>query len=89
MGRKSGERVAIVTGGSRGIGRAICFELAKEGYFIVLNYRSDEAGGVETLHMIRDAGSDGEVMKCDVSDTVETKRALDQVISGLRGSRSW
>jgi len=81
MGRKSDERVAIVTGGSRGIGRAICFELAKEGYFIVINYRSDEAGGVETLRMIRDAGSDGEVMKCDVSDTLETKRALDQVIS--------
>lgn len=73
--------VAIVTGGSRGIGRAICLELARDGYFVVLNYRSDEAGAIETLQMIRDAGSDGEVMRCDVSDAVETKRALDEVLS--------
>lgn len=81
MGRKSDERVAIVTGGSRGIGRAICLELANDGYFVLINYRSDEKGAVETLGMMQDAGSDGEIIKFDVSDPVETKRALDEVIS--------
>ncbi len=81
MGKKSDEKVAIVTGGSRGIGRAISLELANDGYFILINYRSDEKGAAETLRMIRDVGSDGETIKFDVSDPVETKRALDDAIS--------
>jgi 3-oxoacyl-[acyl-carrier protein] reductase len=75
------KRVAIVTGASRGIGRAISLELANDGYFILINYRSDEKGAAETLRMIRDVGSDGETIKFDVSDPVETKRALDDAIS--------
>ena len=81
MGKKSDEKVAIVTGGSKGIGRAISVQLADNGYFILLNYRSDEKGGFETLRMIRDSGSDGEAMKFDVSDPIETKRAVDEVSS--------
>ena len=81
MGKISEEKVAIVTGGSSGIGRAISVELADNGYFILLNYRSDEKGAAETLRMIRDAGSDGETMKFDVSDPVETKRAIDEASS--------
>ncbi|MFH1083052.1 MAG: 3-oxoacyl-ACP reductase FabG [Pseudomonadota bacterium] len=81
MGKKSDEKVAIVTGGSKGIGRAISVELADNGYLILLNYRSDEKGAAETLRMIRDAGSDGEAMKFDVSDPVETKRAIDEAVS--------
>lgn len=81
MGKKSDEKVAIVTGGSKGIGRAISVELADNGYLILLNYRSDEKGAAETLRMIRDAGSDGEAMKFDVSDPIETKRAIDEAVS--------
>ncbi len=61
-------KVAIVTGGSKGIGRAISVELAKAGYFIVVNYRSDEKGAIHTLEMVREAGSDGQIMQFDVSD---------------------
>jgi 3-oxoacyl-[acyl-carrier protein] reductase len=81
MGGKFDKGVAIVTGASRGIGRAISVELARDGYFIVINYRSDEAGAVETLRMIRAVGSDGDTVKFDVSDPVQTKEAIDRVIA--------
>ncbi|NNL75613.1 MAG: SDR family NAD(P)-dependent oxidoreductase, partial [Desulfobacterales bacterium] len=42
------ERTAIVTGASKGIGRAICIELAKNGYHTVVNYKSDEKGALKT-----------------------------------------
>ncbi|MCF8144855.1 MAG: 3-oxoacyl-ACP reductase FabG [Deltaproteobacteria bacterium] len=74
-------RVAIVTGGSRGIGRAICLELARDGYFIVINYRSDEEGAAETLRLVKEADSHGETLPFDVSDPVQTKEALDRVIA--------
>jgi len=44
MNETSGEKVALVTGASKGIGQAICVELANSGYRIVVNYRSDEKG---------------------------------------------
>jgi 3-oxoacyl-[acyl-carrier protein] reductase len=44
-----GKKVALVTGASKGIGQAICFELAKDGYRIVVNYKSDEMGAAKTL----------------------------------------
>ena len=47
------KRVAIVTGGSRGIGRAICIELAKYGYYVIINYKSNEKAANETLEIIK------------------------------------
>ena len=47
------KRMALVTGGSRGIGRAICLELAKNGYYIVVNYLSNTQAAEETLSQIR------------------------------------
>jgi len=53
------KKVAIVTGGSRGIGRAIVLELAADGYYVVANYRSNDAAAEETLALIRARGGDG------------------------------
>ena len=81
-GKKSilGEKVALVTGASKGIGRAICVELAKSGYRIVVNYKSDEKGAVNTLEMVRKAGSDGQIMQFDVSDFDKTQSAVDDIL---------
>lgn len=69
-------RYALVTGGSRGIGRAICEKLAGEGFRLLINYRSDDAAAEETLQRVREAGSDGELLKFDVADARATRTAL-------------
>jgi len=74
-------KIALVTGGSRGIGRAISLDLARDGYFIIVNYRANKKAASETLKMIRDAGSDGETVNFDVSNFEETGRAIETVIS--------
>lgn len=83
MSGKSDERVAIVTGGSKGIGRAISVELAKDGYHIIINYKSNDKAAAETLEMIRNNGADGETIKFDVSNFEETRNAINDVASRL------
>jgi 3-oxoacyl-[acyl-carrier protein] reductase len=70
---------AIVTGGSRGIGRAICLELASAGYFVIINYRSDNDGAMATCEMVRQAGGDGKTMAFDVTDAAEVKKAVSDI----------
>jgi 3-oxoacyl-[acyl-carrier protein] reductase len=74
------EKVALVTGASKGIGQAICVELAKSGYRIVVNYNSDEKGALDTLDMVRKASSDGRIMQFDVSDFDQTQKAVDEIL---------
>jgi 3-oxoacyl-[acyl-carrier protein] reductase len=73
-------KVALVTGASKGIGQAICVELAKSGYRIIINYMSDEKGALDTLDMVRKAGSDGRIMQFDVSDFDQTQKAVDEIL---------
>lgn len=68
---------ALVTGGSRGIGRAVCVKLAQMGYHILVNYVSNDAEAEKTLELIREAGSDGELMKFDVSDAEAATTAIE------------
>ena len=68
---------ALVTGGSRGIGRAVAVKLAKMGYRVIINYMSNDAEAEKTLAMIREAGSDGELLKFDVSDAAASQAALE------------
>ena len=74
------KKLAIVTGASRGIGRAICVELARCGFFLIVNYRSDEAGATETLRQIEAEGSGGEIMPFDVADADAAQSAVDRII---------
>ncbi len=61
-------RVALVTGGSRGIGRAIVLKLARRGVFTYINYLRGEDNARETLEIVRAAGGDGALCRCDVAD---------------------
>jgi 3-oxoacyl-[acyl-carrier protein] reductase len=77
----NGKKVALVTGASKGIGQAICVELAKDGYRIVVNYNSDERGAAKTLEMVREAGSNGNIVKFDVSNFDEARAAVDDILN--------
>ncbi len=71
-------KVALVTGGSRGIGKAVSLKLAGDGFYVLVNYRSNESEADDTLEKIRKAGGEGELMQCDVSDPVRVKKVLDE-----------
>ncbi|PLX10584.1 MAG: 3-oxoacyl-ACP reductase FabG [Marinilabiliales bacterium] len=69
-------KFAVVTGGSRGIGKAICIEIAKMGYHVLINYRSNHDEAENTLNQIKEGGGSGELMKFDVSNPDEIKASL-------------
>ena len=70
-------KYALVTGGSRGIGRAVCVKLAQMGYCVVVNYVSNDAEAQKTLQLIQEAGSEGELLKFEVSNTTDSGAALE------------
>ena len=67
-------KVALVTGGSRGIGRAICEELHKRGYYVLINYVSNDAAAQDCLSAIE---GQGELLKFDVASPEAVKAALE------------
>lgn len=71
--------VAIVTGGSKGIGRAICIELAQCGYYIVINYMHDKVGAEETLSRVCGGGGSGEICQFDVRDGKATEAVVEDI----------
>jgi 3-oxoacyl-[acyl-carrier protein] reductase len=71
------KRYALVTGASRGIGRAIAIELAKDGCAILLNYKSNYTEAEATKQMIEAAGGETELMPFDVSQPDAINAALD------------
>jgi 3-oxoacyl-[acyl-carrier protein] reductase len=77
----SKRKVALVTGASRGIGRAIAVELARLGCYVIVNYSSSPEAAQETLNEIREAGSDGEVLKFAVQDSEAVENAFDGIKS--------
>lgn len=72
------KRYALVTGASRGIGRAIAIELAKDGCAILLNYKSNHAAAEETKRLIEAASGEAELMPFDVSQPDAINAALDK-----------
>ncbi len=66
-------KYALVTGGSRGIGRAICLKLKEMGYFILINYLSNQAAAEQTLSLL---DGEGELLRFDVSDADAAEAAL-------------
>ena len=71
---------ALVTGGSRGIGAAICRRLAADGLDIVCNYRSSTDAAQEIAAAVRECGQDCELLACDVSDREASRVALEDLV---------
>ncbi len=72
--------VAVVTGGGRGIGRAVCLELASRGYSVVVNYSHSSDAADEVVSQIKAQGSEAIAVKADVSDHDEAKALIDAAI---------
>ena len=71
---------ALVTGASRGIGRAIALELAKRGAFVVVNYNGSEDAANETVAAIKAAGGDAVSVRCNVSDFTAWQEMIESLI---------
>jgi len=69
-------KCALVTGGSRGIGKAVCLRLAEQGYHVLVNYRSNHEEAKKTLAELRAKGADGELLPFDVADKEQIKKVL-------------
>ncbi|MCB0651669.1 MAG: SDR family oxidoreductase [Saprospiraceae bacterium] len=69
-------RFALVTGGSRGIGRATCLELAEQGYNIILNYRSNEEAALEAKALVEKKNVRVDLLKFDISDPSQVDEKL-------------
>jgi 3-oxoacyl-[acyl-carrier protein] reductase len=76
-------KVAIVTGGSRGIGRAAAEALARQGAQVVLNYVSNEAAARAAAESIQSAGGKAEIAQFDVVDGATTERAIGEIAKRL------
>jgi 3-oxoacyl-[acyl-carrier protein] reductase len=78
MSRLAG-RIALVTGASRGIGRAVAVRLAREGAFVVVNFGQSVEGAAETVSLIEAAGGQAEVSPFDVADS----KSVDEAVKAL------
>lgn len=73
------ERVALVTGSSRGIGRSIALALAKSGYSVVINYFNSKAAAEATAAEAEAVGAKTLLCQCDVSDDASVRRMFDAI----------
>jgi NAD(P)-dependent dehydrogenase (short-subunit alcohol dehydrogenase family) len=76
-------RTALVTGASRGIGRAIAVELARAGYRVMINYAGNATAAAEALALVRQAGGDGFTIQGDVSRAADRERLVAGAAEGL------
>ena len=80
------DRVAVVTGSSRGLGRVMAEELAARGAKVVINYVSNKSTPLaeEVLERVRELGSDGQVIQADVSDPIQVQKMFMKVFKDYK-----
>ena len=74
-------KIAIVTGGSRGIGRAVCLELARQGARVAVNYAGNAAAAEETVKACQDLGAEAFAIQADVADAAACDAMVKEVLS--------
>ena len=87
MNNKTNMKYALVTGSSRGIGRAACIKLAQMGYSPIINYTGNYAAARETQELVRKTGQDGEILMFDVSNEAAHPDEYIEVLVNNAGIR--
>ena len=70
-------KYALITGASRGLGKAIALRLANDGFAVIINYQSNKEAAEDTLRQVQEAGGTGELLPFDVSDAQAIDKALE------------
>ena len=81
MNASTTRRVGLVTGASRGIGRAIAVALGRDGWTVVVNYQTHAAAAAETLAQVQAAGGDGLTLQADVARAADRERLVQETLS--------
>lgn len=76
--KKTKQKYALITGGSRGIGRAVCIQLAKDlDYSLLINYNNNKEAALETLNEVETVGGKGEIIQFDVTNPESVNQAFE------------
>ena len=75
------DKVVLITGSSRGVGRATALEFSKEGATVIVNYSNSEEKANSLINEIEALGSNAIAIKCDVSEENQVKNMIEEIIS--------
>ena len=78
------DQIALITGASRGIGRATAVALGRAGSFVILNYRENQRSAEEALNAIRAAGGKGALCRFDVAEEGQVEQAVKKIVDGYK-----